>query len=216
MGSVCIQGKKILVDGKEMRFRSGAMHYFRIHPDDWKDRLRKLKQCGLNTVETYIAWNFHEEEEGEFNFSGWRDLERFVRLAGSMGLMVILRPGPYICSEWDFGGLPAWLLCKPGLRIRCSNPQYLDAVDRYFDVLLPRLKRLQWTQGGPVVLMQIENEYGVVGNDSAYLKHLYQRFREAGIDVPLFISDWGDSYTMQCGSIPDVMRLPEESQENPG
>lgn len=205
MGSVCIQGKKILVDGKEMRFRSGAMHYFRIHPDDWKDRLRKLKQCGLNTVETYIAWNFHEEEEGEFNFSGWRDLERFVRLAGSMGLMVILRPGPYICSEWDFGGLPAWLLCKPGLRIRCSNPQYLDAVDRYFDVLLPRLKRLQWTQGGPVVLMQIENEYGGVGNDSAYLKHLYQRFREAGIDVPLFISDWGDSYTMQCGSIPETM-----------
>ncbi|UKI30475.1 MAG: beta-galactosidase [Lentisphaeria bacterium] len=120
-------------------------------------------------------------------------------------MMVILRPGPYICSEWDFGGLPAWLLCKPGLRIRCSNPQYLDAVDRYFDVLLPRLKRLQWTQGGPVVLMQIENEYGVVGNDSAYLKHLYQRFREAGIDVPLFISDWGDSYTMQCGSIPETM-----------
>ena len=85
------------------------------------------------------------------------------------------------------------------------SPQYLDAVDRYFDVLLPRLKRLQWTQGGPVVLMQIENEYGVVGNDSAYLKHLYQRFREAGIDVPLFISDWGDSYTMQCGSIPETM-----------
>ena len=194
--TISIQKKTFLVDGKPTVFRSGSMHYFRIHPDDWKDRLIKLKQCGLNTVETYLPWNLHEETEGSFNFSGGLDVERYILLAQSLGLMVILRPGPYICSEWDFGGLPAWLLNKPGLRIRCSNRPYLDAVDRYFSVLLPRLRKLQWTEGGPVVLMQIENEYGSVGNDTLYLKHLYEFFRNAGITIPLFISDWGSETVM--------------------
>lgn len=205
MRTVCIQGMEILVNGKATRFRSGSMHYFRIHPDLWEDRLLKLKQCGLNTVETYLPWNLHEEKEGEFNFVGMLDFERYVRLAASLGLMVILRPGPFICSEWDFGGLPAWLLNKPGLRIRCSNPLYLEAVDRYFSVLLPRLRKLQWTNGGPVVMMQIENEYGSFGDDTRYLKHLYDLYRKAGIDIPLFISDWGSEYVMKCGSIPETM-----------
>ncbi|MDR0932087.1 MAG: beta-galactosidase [Victivallales bacterium] len=205
MRQVNIQGKQILVDGEPMQFRSGAMHYFRIHPAYWTDRLTKLKQCGLNTVETYLPWNLHEEEEGVFNFSGRLDFERYVEIAASLGLKVILRPGPYICSEWDFGGLPAWLLAKPGMRIRCCNRPYLEAVERYFAVLLPKLQKLQWTQGGPVVLMQIENEYGVVGNDTCYLRHLYDLFRDAGIDIPLFISDWGSAYAMECGSIPETM-----------
>lgn len=205
MRQVCIQGKDILVDGKPTRFRSGAMHYFRIHPDYWMDRLTKLKQCGLNTVETYIPWNLHEEEEGKFDFSGKLDFARYAEMAASLGLMVILRPGPFICSEWEFGGFPAWLLNKTGIRLRCSNRPYLDAVDRYFAVLLPRLRALQWTAGGPVVLMQIENEYGTVGNDTCYLNHLYELFRKAGIDVPLFNSDWGSAYAMECGSLPEMM-----------
>ena len=203
--TISIQKKTFLVDGKPTVFRSGSMHYFRIHPDSWEDRLIKLKQCGLNTVETYLPWNLHEETEGCFQFSGGLDIERYVRLAQSLGLMVILRPGPYICSEWDFGGLPAWLLNKPGLRIRCCNPPYLDAVDRYFSVLLPKLRKLQWTEGGPVVLMQIENEYGSVGNDTLYLKHLYEFFRNAGITIPLFISDWGSEAVMECGSLPETL-----------
>ena len=205
MHRIEIRKKEFLVDGKPTCFRSGSMHYFRIHPDLWMDRLVKLKQCGLNTVETYLPWNLHEETEGNFCFSGGLDVERYVGMAASLGLMVILRPGPYICSEWDFGGLPAWLLNKPGLRIRCSNREYLDAVDRYFSVLLPRLRRLQWTEGGPVVLMQIENEYGSVGNDTRYLRHLYDLFRDSGITIPLFISDWGSATVMDSGSIPETL-----------
>lgn len=205
MRQISIHGKDIMINGRPSKFRSGAMHYFRIHPDDWMDRLTKLKQCGLNTVETYIPWNLHEENEGDFSFSGKLDFARFVKMAESLGLMVILRPGPYICSEWDFGGLPAWLLNKPGMRIRCSNKPYLDAVDRYFNVLLPKLKPLQWTEGGPVIMMQVENEYGTVGNDQYYLRHLYEFIRNAGVEIPLFISDWGSSYAMECGSLPETL-----------
>ena len=148
MRKVSIEGKNILVDGKPVRFRSGSMHYFRIHPAYWKARLIKLKPCGLNTLETYIPWNFHEPEEGKFEFDGWKDFTRYIRMAQELGLYVIVRPGPYICSEWDFGGLPCWLLRKPGLKIRTSEPSYIAAVDHYFSVLLPKLKELQWDNGG--------------------------------------------------------------------
>ena len=205
MRKVSIEGKNILVDGKPVCFRSGSMHYFRIHPDYWKDRIIKLKQCGLNTLETYIPWNFHEPEEGKFEFEGWKDFTRYIRMAQELGLYVIVRPGPYICSEWDFGGLPCWLLRKPGLKIRTSEPSYIAAVDHYFSVLLPKLKELQWDNGGPIVMMQIENEYGTIANDTTYLKHLYDFFRESGITVPLFISDLGSPFAMNCGAIPETL-----------
>ena len=205
MRKVSVEGRNILVDGKAVRFRSGAMHYFRIHPEYWRDRMIKLRQCGLNTLETYIPWNFHEPAEGQFDFGGWRDFPRYVRTAQELGLYVIVRPGPYICSEWDFGGLPGWLLRKPGLKVRTTEPAYLAAVDRYFAVLLPKLRELQWDNGGPVVMMQIENEYGTIGNDRDYLKHLYDLFRDHGITVPLFISDWGSKFAMDCGAIPETL-----------
>ena len=111
MQNVSIDGKNILVNGKAVTFRSGAMHYFRIHPDYWEDRIIKLKQCGLNTLETYVPWNWHEVRRGEIDFSSdWCNLEKYVRLAQKHGLYVIVRPGPFICSEWEFGGFPAWLL----------------------------------------------------------------------------------------------------------
>ncbi|MBR0459511.1 MAG: beta-galactosidase [Victivallales bacterium] len=202
---VSIVGQEICVDGKATQFRSGSIHYFRVHPALWEDRLLKLKQCGLNTVETYLPWNLHEEEEGQFRFDGWLDIRRYVELAASLGLMVILRPGPFICSEWDFGGLPAWLLRKQGMHIRCCSKPFLDAVDRYFAQLLPILKELQWTHGGPVVMMQVDNEYGGVGNDQEYLRHLYNLHREAGIDVPLFISDWGTPNILEAGSLAETL-----------
>ena len=206
MQNVSIDGKNILVNGKAVTFRSGAMHYFRIHPDYWEDRIIKLKQCGLNTLETYVPWNWHEVRRGEIDFSSdWCNLEKYVRLAQKHGLYVIVRPGPFICSEWEFGGFPAWLLADPQLRLRCSEPRYLAELDRYFAVLLPILRELQWDNGGPVVMMQIENEYGGIGNDHLYLKHLYDLFLDAGIKVPLFISDWGSANQQLPGSIPETL-----------
>ncbi|MBQ2720125.1 MAG: beta-galactosidase [Clostridia bacterium] len=142
-------------DDNKMPVLSGAMHYFRTLPEYWEDRLKKLKACGLNTVETYIAWNIHEKREGEFDFTGIADIERFIEIAGSLGLFVILRPSPYICSEWDFGGLPAWLLADKNINVRCSCPLYLEKVTNYYKELIPRLTKYQCTNGGPVIKFQI-------------------------------------------------------------
>ena len=130
-----ISGNQFHLDGQPFRILSGAMHYFRVHPDYWEDRLLKLRAMGLNTVETYVAWNLHEPRPGEFHFDGGLDLERYLKLAGELGLKAIVRPGPYICSEWDFGGLPSWLLAGPGMRLRCAYSPYLVAVDRFFGAL---------------------------------------------------------------------------------
>lgn len=149
-------------------------------------------------METYVAWNVHEPREGEFRFDGEYDIAHFVRLAAELGLYVIVRPGPYVCTEWDLGGLPSWLLSYPGLRLRCHDPVYLEKVDRYFDALLPRLTPLLSTNGGPIIAMQIENEYGSYGNDKIYLRHLRDGMRSRGIDVLLFTSD-GDLDSMLTG-----------------
>ena len=205
MGTVKIENGKILIDGKEELIRSGAMHYFRIHPDYWRDRIVKLRNCGLNTLETYLAWNVHEAVEGQFQFDGWADFPRFIRIAAEEGLKVIVRPGPYICSEWDLGGLPAWLLDKPGIRLRCSNAPFLEAAGRYLNEVLKLLRPLQFTEGGPVIMMQIENEYGGYGSDRAYLCRLKEMFEKAGITVPLFTSDGSWPICLEMGTLPDVM-----------
>ena len=202
--TVEIGTREIRVDGKPVQILSGAMHYFRIHPDYWRDRIVKLRQCGLNTLETYMAWNLHEPREGAFDFSGGRDFCRYLEIAGEEGLMVIVRPGPYICSEWDFGGLPAWLLEKPGLRLRCLNTPYLEAVEHYLDQIIPRLCALQHTKGGPIIAIQLENEYGSYGNDHEYLRFLQQKYLDGGIDVPLFTSDGAEDRMLHCGTLPDV------------
>lgn len=176
-------------DGRPHQIVSGAMHYFRVHPELWHDRMLRLRAMGLNTVETYVAWNFHEHTPGEFDFEGWRDIAGFVGLAGETGLDVIVRPGPYICAEWEFGGLPAWLLRDPTTRLRCSDPAYLRAVDRWFGALLPRLLPLQAGAGGPIVAWQVENEYGSFGDDAAYLAHLAESLRERGAAGPFVTSD---------------------------
>ena len=203
-GTVEIDKREIRVDGNPVQILSGAMHYFRIHPDYWRDRIVKLRQCGLNTLESYLAWNVHEPKEGEFDFTGGKDFSRYFELAAEEGLMVIVRPGPYICSEWDLGGLPAWLLAKPGMRLRCMNKPYLDAVEHYLDAIIPQLRRLQWTAGGPVIAIQLENEYGAYGNDHDYLRFLQKKYREGGITVPLFTSDGADDTMLHCGTLPDV------------
>jgi len=200
-----ISNKQFMMDEKPIRLISGAIHYFRIVPEYWKDRLLKLKACGFNTVETYVAWNVHEPVEGEFDFCGMGDLVRFIQTAQELGLHVIIRPSPYICAEWDFGGLPAWLLADPGMRLRCYHQPFLDKVDRYYDTLIPLLKPLLCSNGGPVIAMQIENEYGSYGNDTRYLQYLQQALLVRGVDVPLFTSDGPVDFLLQGGMVPGVL-----------
>ncbi|MFC3798797.1 beta-galactosidase [Cohnella sp. GCM10012308] len=201
MATFTVSGDQFAYEGRPVRLLSGAIHYFRVVPEYWRDRLLKLKACGLNTVETYVAWNVHEPEEGSFVFDGIADLEAFVRLAGELGLHVIVRPSPYICAEWEFGGLPAWLLADDNMRLRCYDKAYLAKVDAYFDELLPRLRPLLCTNGGPIVALQVENEYGSYGNDKAYLEYVRDGMIARGMDVLLFTSDGPEDHMLQGGMI---------------
>lgn len=184
------------LNGKPFKIISGAFHYFRTVPEYWQDRLEKLVNMGCNTVETYIPWNFHETNRGEFRFDGMHDIERFWQLSAELGLYIIVRPSPYICSEWEFGGLPAWLLKDRNMRLRCSYKPYLDAVREYYNVLIPKLVPYQIDNGGSIILIQLENEYGYYGNDTAYLEFLRDTMRELGVTVPFATSDgpWKEAH----------------------
>ncbi|MGW0581281.1 glycoside hydrolase family 35 protein [Streptomyces sp. NPDC002920] len=194
-----------LLHGEPFRILSGALHYFRVHPDQWTDRLRKARLMGLNTVETYVPWNLHEPEPGTLDLDGLLDLPRFLRLADAEGLRVLLRPGPFICAEWDGGGLPFWLTADPTVRLRTSDPRFTDAVDRYLDLLLPPLLPYMAAAGGPVIAVQVENEYGAYGDDAAYLKHLENSLRSRGIEELLFTCDQTDSDHLTKGGLPGVL-----------
>ncbi len=189
MGSFSYNDNDFLLNGEPFQILSGSIHYFRVIPEYWRDRLEKLKQCGFNTVETYTCWNLHERREGQFDFSGILDLGRFIDLAHELGLLCIIRPGPYICAEWDYGGLPSWLLNYPNMRIRCMDEEFLKKETRYlseiFKIVRPRLI----TNGGNVIMLQVENEYGSYGNDHEYIDFLADYYKNNGIDVPLFTSD---------------------------
>ena len=201
-----VTGPHFTLDGRPLRLLSGAIHYFRVHPAQWEDRLRKLQAMGLDTVETYVAWNLHEPRPGAFDFAGGLDIVAFVELAQSLGLHVIVRPGPYICAEWELGGLPAWLLRDPHMALRCSYGPYLDAVARFLDALLPRLAPLQAGRGGPILAMQVENEYGSYGSDRAYLEWLERALRERDIDCLLFTSDGATDPMLTHGTLPHVLK----------
>ncbi|MCL1787362.1 MAG: beta-galactosidase [Defluviitaleaceae bacterium] len=190
--------------GKDVPILSGAIHYFRVHPNYWRDRLEKLRACGLNTVETYVPWNFHEPKEGQFNFEGFGDLPKFIETAADVGLKVIIRPGPYICAEWEFGGFPAWLNAIPNMRLRCMWPAYLEKVRNYFSVLLPKITPYLLSKGGPVIAMQIENEYGSFGSDHEYLRYTEDLMRELGVDGLLFTSDGPTIDMLTGGTVPGV------------
>ncbi|HET6672369.1 MAG TPA: beta-galactosidase family protein [Agromyces sp.] len=195
VAALTYRDNRLLRRGRPHRMLAGAIHYFRVHPAQWEDRLRRLAAMGANTVDTYIAWNFHEEIEGERRFDGWRDIERYIGLAGELGLDVYVRPSPYICAEWSNGGLPAWLTGRTR-GIRTSDPDYLRAVEAWYAELLPRLVPLQAAHGGPIVAVQIENEYGSFGSDRAHLEHQRDLMRAHGI-VELFTTADGITADMQ-------------------
>ncbi|MER5294589.1 beta-galactosidase family protein [Streptomyces pharetrae] len=195
-----------LLHGRPLRIISGAMHYFRIHPDLWADRLHKARLMGLNTVETYVPWNLHQPDpDGPVVLDGILDLPRYLELARAEGLHVLLRPGPFICAEWDGGGLPSWLTADPDIRLRSSDPRFTGAIDRYLDLLLPPLLPHLAASGGPVIAVQVENEYGAYGDDTAYLTHLHQAFRSRGVQELLFTCDQAIPEHQANGSLPGTL-----------
>ncbi|WP_423463457.1 glycoside hydrolase family 35 protein [Promicromonospora sp. MS192] len=198
-----------LLDGAPTQVVSGALHYFRVHPDQWADRIHKARLMGLNTIETYVPWNFHAPEPGVFDLDGRRDLGRFLDLVAAEGLHAIVRPGPYICAEWDGGGLPAWLLADRAVGVRRHEPRFLDAIGKYYASLLPLVAERQVTRGGPVLMVQVENEYGAYGDDPVperqkYLRALADMVRAQGIDVPLFTCDQANDEMLARGGLPEL------------
>lgn len=193
-----------LLDGQPFRVLSGALHYFRVHPGQWADRIRKARLMGLNTIETYVAWNAHEPRRGEWDATGWNDLGAFLDLVAAEGMHAIVRPGPYICAEWHNGGLPVWLTGMPGIGLRRSEPAYLAEVSAYLERVYEIVAPRQIDRGGPVILVQIENEYGAYGDDTAYLEHLVTVTRDAGITVPLTTIDQPTDQMLRDGSVAGV------------
>lgn len=200
-----IKGQEFYLNDNPFKIYSGAMHYFRTLPEYWEDRLKKLKLAGFNTVETYVCWNLHEPQKGVYDFSGMLDIVRFIEIAQKLGLYAIVRPGPYICAEWDFGGFPAWLLKDKNMELRCNNPEYLGHVRDFFEKLFALIKPLLITNGGNIIAMQIENEYGSYSNDKKYLNALVNMYDEFGIDVLKFTSDGGWCNMLSGGTVDGIL-----------
>lgn len=195
-----------LLDGEPFRILSGALHYFRVHPDHWADRIEKARLMGLNTIETYVPWNAHSPRPGVFDTDGILDLPRFLRLVGEAGMYAIVRPGPFICAEWDNGGLPPWLFREPGVGIRRHEPRFLDEVEKFLHQVSALVRPHQVDQGGPVLLVQVENEYGAYGDDRDYLQAVADMIRGAGIDVPLVTVDQPVDAMLAAGGLDGVLR----------
>lgn len=178
--------RDFLLDGQPFVIRCGEIHFPRVPREYWRHRLRMCRALGLNAVCVYLFWNFHEWEEGEYDWSGQADAAEFCRLAQEEGLWVLLRPGPYSCAEWEMGGLPWWLTLREGIRLRSTDPRFLEPATRFLHEVSRVLGPQQITQGGPILMVQVENEYGSFGKDPEYMGVLRQTLLDGGFDVPLF------------------------------
>lgn len=192
-----------LLDKHPYQVISGELHPARIPREYWQHRIQMAKAMGCNTIACYIFWNYHEARPGTFDFKTEnRNIAEFIRLAQREGMWVLLRPGPYVCAEWDLGGLPHWLLATPDIKVRCMDSTYMRAVRKYIKALADEVRSLQITQGGPILMLQIENEYGSFGNDRNYLEALRQEWRKEGINIPFYTSDGATPYMLEAGSLP--------------
>ena len=191
-----------LLDGKPFQIISGEMHPARIPKQYWRHRIQMAKAMGCNTIAAYIFWNYHELSPGVFDFTTEnRNIAAFIRICKEENMWVLLRPGPYVCAEWDFGGLPSYLLKIPDIKLRCMDTRYLSAVARYINRISKEIVPLQCTNGGPILMVQIENEYGSYGNDKNYLKALKRLWLHNGITVPFYTSDGPTPYMLEAGNI---------------
>jgi len=204
-GSLAIEQGRFMLDGKPFRVISGEMHYTRVPREYWHDRLKMAKAMGLNTITTYVFWNAHEATPGHYDFSGQNDVAEFIREAQQEGLYVILRPGPYVCSEWELGGLPAWLLKDPDTKVRTTDPKFMQPAQRWLHRLGQELAPLQLTHGGNIIAVQVENEYGSFGKDnSPYLQQIRRDIVDSGFDASLLFTS--DS-AQQPGSLPGLLKV---------
>jgi beta-galactosidase len=178
-----------LLDGKPLQIISGEIHYPRVPKEAWRQRLQMAKAMGLNTISTYVFWNLHEPLKGKYDFTGNNDVAAFVKIAQEEGLWVILRPSPYVCAEWEFGGYPFWLQNEKGLVVRSKDAKYLEAYKNYIDQVGKQLAPLQINHGGNILMVQVENEYGSYGSDKEYLDINRKMFIQAGFDGLLYTCD---------------------------
>jgi beta-galactosidase len=208
-----IKGGQFVYDGKPVQIRSGEMHYARIPKPYWRHRLQMLKAMGLNTVATYVFWNYHHPAPGVWDFSaGNKDVAEFIRIAQQEGMFVILRPGPYACAEWEFGGYPWWLQKDPAMVIRTYNQPFLDSCKTYINKLADKVRSLQVTKGGPIIMVQAENEFGSyvsqrkdipLEQHKQYNQAIYAQLKASGFDVPFFTSD--GAWLFSGGAIDGVL-----------
>lgn len=191
-----------LLDRKPFQIISGEMHPARIPREYWRHRIRMAKAMGCNTIAVYVFWNYQESSPGVFDFTtGNKDVAAFIRLCKEEGLWVLLRPGPYVCAEWDWGGLPSYLLKIPDIRVRCSDPRYLSAVSRYVTRLSKEIVPLQCDHGGPILMVQVENEYGSYANDKVYLATLRRLWQQHGVTVPFYTADGPTDFMLDAGNL---------------
>lgn len=196
-----------LLDGKPVQIRCGELHFARIPRAYWRHRIKMCRAMGLNAVCAYMFWNYHEMERGVYDFSGEKDIAAFCRIAQEEGMWVLLRPGPYTCAEWEFGGLPWWLLDRgaDAVKLRTSDPSFMKPALDYMRRVAAELKDLQVTRGGPILMAQVENEYGFFGNDGEYIRAYYRAFRDSGFDIPIFTCN--PAYNLKNGAIPEVVKV---------
>ena len=193
---------EFLFDGKPFQIISGEMHPARIPKQYWRHRIQMAKAMGCNTIAAYIFWNYHEQKEGVFDFTTEnRNVAEFIRICQQENMWVLLRPGPYVCAEWDFGGLPPYLLKYPDIKVRCMDTRYMAATERYIAELAKQVNALQCVNGGPILMVQIENEYGSYGNDKNYLEALRTAWLKNGIKVPFYTADGATDYMLEAGHI---------------
>jgi beta-galactosidase len=192
-----------ILDGKPFRIIGGEIHPARIPAEYWRHRVQMAKAMGCNTIAAYLFWNYHETSEGIYDFStGNHNIRKFIEIVKEEGMWLILRPGPYVCAEWELGGIPPYLLRIPDIKLRCMDPRYMNAAENYMARLASEIKSFLITNGGPVIMLQVENEYGSFGNDRIYMTRLKEVWLKNGIDIPFFTGDGPTTYMLEAGSLP--------------